>query len=57
MGGLADAGVWGVVWAVFAVAAGLGLPVAAIAFFRRTRGDDPIEFDVGYNMLAPILER
>jgi len=57
MGGLADAGVWGVAaWAVFAVAAGLSLAVAAIALLRRTGVDEPIEFDVGYNMLAPMLD-
>jgi hypothetical protein len=57
MGGLADAGVWGAaLWAVFAVAAGSGLAVAAIAPFRRTTAEDPVECDVGYNMLAPMLD-
>ena len=58
MGGLADAGVWGVAaWAMFAVAAGLGLAVAATALWRRTGAHEPIEFDVGYNMLAPMLDQ
>jgi hypothetical protein len=56
MGGLADAGVWGAAWAVFAVAAGSGLAVAAIAPFRRSAAEEPVEFDVGYNMLAPMLD-
>lgn len=57
MGGLADAGAWGAaLWAVFAVAAGSGLAAAAIALFRRTGAYEPIEFDVGYNMLAPMLD-
>ncbi|MFT3729637.1 MAG: hypothetical protein QM759_17580 [Terricaulis sp.] len=55
MGGLADAEFWGAAWAVFAAAAGLSLTVAAIALFRRVAARDPMEFDVGYNMLAPML--
>ncbi len=57
MGGLADAGVWGVAaWAMFAVAAGLSLAVAAIAHWRRVAVYEPMEFDAAYNMLAPILD-
>ena len=57
MGGLFDAGIWGVAWAMFAAAAGLGLTVAAIAFLRRARGADEGELDAAYNALAPTLER
>lgn len=57
MGGLADAGFWGAAWALFAVAAGMGLTVAAKALFQRMRVDQLAECDVGYNMLAPVLER
>ena len=53
---LADADIWGVAaWAMFAVAAGSGLTVAAIAFFKRPAATEPMEYDVGYNMMAPIL--
>jgi hypothetical protein len=54
--GLTDAEIWGVAWAMFAVAAGLGLTVAAIAFSRRV--DDTFgEFEAAYNALAPQLDR
>ena len=57
MGGLADAGVWGVAaWAMFAVTAGLSLTVAAIARWRRGGAREPMEFDAAYNMLAPMLD-
>ena len=52
-----DAGVWSVVWAMFAVAAGLGLAAAAAALARRARFIDRLEFDGGYNALAPIVDR
>ncbi|HYD87252.1 MAG TPA: hypothetical protein VEA80_07245 [Vitreimonas sp.] len=52
MGGL-DADLLGVVGAMFAVIAGLGLAVAAIAFFRRVRDSD-YDFAAGYNALAPL---
>jgi hypothetical protein len=57
MGGLTDAGFWGVAWAMFAAAAGFGLTVAAIAFSGRPDDQDLGEFDVGYNALAPLLDQ
>jgi hypothetical protein len=56
MGGLADAGLWGVARAMFAAIAGLGLAVAAIAFGRRLQVRELLEFEVGYDMLAPMLD-
>lgn len=56
MGGLTDAGFLSAVWALFAVIAGSGLTVAAIAFVRRVRDSD-VDFTAGYNALAPVLER
>lgn len=55
LGGLNDAGFWGVAWAMFAAAAGAGLAAAAIALFQRT-GVDLDEFAVGYNALAPFID-
>lgn len=57
MGGLDVADFWGVAWAMFAAVAGTGLAVAAIAFARRTGFMDQLEFDGGYNALAPQLDR
>jgi len=57
LGGLTDADFWGVAWAMFAVTAGSGLMVAAIAFFRRSDDAQAQEFDVGYNLLATQLDR
>lgn len=54
---MTDADLWGVAWAMFAAAAGLGLTVAAIAFFRRAADEPAHEFDIGYNLLAPQLQR
>lgn len=53
---LSDAAIISVMWAMFAVASGLGLTVAAIAFIRRVRESD-YDFAAGYNALAPVLER
>ena len=53
---LSDASFWGVLWAVFAVIAGSGLSVAAIAFVRRVRESD-YDFAAGYNALEPLVER
>jgi len=53
---LNDASIFGVMWALFAVIAGSGLSVAAIAFVRRVRESD-YDFAAGYNALAPIVER
>ncbi len=52
MGGL-DADLLGVVGAMFAVIAGAGLAVAAIAFVRRVDESD-YDFAAGYNALAPV---
>jgi hypothetical protein len=51
-----DAGIWGVAWALFAAAAGMGLAVAAIVLLRRTAADD-YDFAAGYNALAPFTDR
>lgn len=51
---LSDASIWGVMWAMFAVTAGSGLTVAAIAFVKRVRESD-YDFAAGYNALAPAL--
>jgi len=52
-----DASFWGVAWAMFAAAAGMGLAAAAIALVRRAVSVDVLEFDGGYNALAPTLDR
>jgi hypothetical protein len=52
-----DAGIWGVVWAVIAAIAGIGLAVAATTLVRRAGAIDNLEFDGGYNALAPLLDR
>jgi hypothetical protein len=52
-----DANFWGVAWAMFAAAAGMGLAAAAIALVRRTVRVDMFEFDGGYNALAPTVDR
>lgn len=51
-----DAGFWGVVWAVIAAIAGVGLSVAAAALWRGADAINMLEFDGGYNALAPVLE-
>lgn len=51
---MTDASMWGVAWAMFAAAAGLGLAVAAITLVRRARESD-YDFAAGYNALAPVL--
>ena len=50
-----DASLWGVAWAIFAAAAGMGLTVAAIALVRRTVRVDFLEYEGGYNALAPMV--
>lgn len=57
MGGLDDADLLGVAWAMFAAAASLSLAAVAIAFARRDDGDTDGEYCAGYNALAPILDR
>ena len=56
MGGFADASLWGVAGAMFAVAAGMGLAAAAIAFLRGLRAAELGELDASYNALAPIVD-
>ena len=56
MGGLTDAGLIGVAWAIIAVVAGAGLAVAAITLVRRARDCD-YDFAAGYNAMAPLTER
>lgn len=53
MGGLVDAVFWGVLWAMFAAAAGMGLAVAAKTLVRRAVDGD-YDFAAGYNALAPV---
>jgi hypothetical protein len=48
---------WGVAGAMFAAAAGMGLVAAAIALVRRAVRVDVLEFDGGYNALAPTVDR
>jgi hypothetical protein len=52
-----DADFWGVAGAVIAATAGMGLLVAAITLVRRTVRVDLLEFDGGYNALAPTVDR
>lgn len=56
LGGLNDAGFWGVAWAMIAAAAGMGLAAAAIALFRAAAAGDSDELDAGYNALAPFTD-
>jgi hypothetical protein len=57
LGGMNDAEFWGVAWAMFAAAAGTGLVAAAIALVRSAVRIDMLEFDGGYNALAPTVDR
>lgn len=57
MGVLTDAAVWGVVWAMFAAAAGLSLAVAAKALWRNLRDIEALELNGGYNALGAALDR
>jgi hypothetical protein len=57
LGGLNDAGFWGVAWAMIAAAAGMGLAAAAIALLRAgSTADQEEEFEGGYNALAPFID-
>ena len=56
MGGLVDAEIWSVAWALFAAVAGMGLAVAAIRLVRRVRDTD-YDFSAGYNALAHVTDR
>lgn len=48
---------WGVAGAMFAAAAGMGLVAAAMALVRGSVRVDLLEFDCGYNALAPTIDR
>jgi hypothetical protein len=51
---------WGVAWAMIAAIGGTGLLVVAITLLRRAVRVvqiDMLEFDGGYNALAPQLDR
>ena len=56
MGGFADASLWGVAGAMFAVAAAMWMAAAAIAFFRGLRSAELGEMDAAYNALAPQVD-
>lgn len=56
MGGLIVAGIWGLLWAMFAAAAGLGLAVAAKTLLKRATDDD-LDWIGGYNAMAPVVDR
>jgi hypothetical protein len=53
---LVVASIWGLLWAMFAAAAGLGLAAAATTLFRRDDAD-LCELGGGYNALAPVVDR
>lgn len=57
MGGSVDASVWGALWAMVAVVAGIGLAAAAATLWRNRDDDDAYEAAGGYNALAPTLDR
>jgi hypothetical protein len=52
-----DAEFWGVAWAMIAAIAGAGLLVVAVSLVRRAVRVELLEFDGGYNALAPTLDR
>jgi len=54
MGGLDDADLIGVAWAMFAAAASLGLVVVAIAFARASDDEEHGEYCAAYNAMAHI---
>jgi hypothetical protein len=47
--------IWSIGWAAFAATAGLGLAVAAFNLWRGVAEISRLEFDGGYNALAPAL--
>lgn len=55
MGLVLAASIWGALWAIIAVAAGLA--AAAITHRRQRNERDPGELDAGYNALAPTLRQ
>lgn len=46
-----------VAWAIIAATAGVGLAGVAITLVRRVRFIDALEFDGGYNALAPVTDQ
>jgi hypothetical protein len=51
-----SASLWGFAWAMLAAAAGLLLAVVAATLVRRAGFIDSLEFDGGYNALAPLVD-
>jgi hypothetical protein len=51
-----DAGVWSVVWVIGAAVAGVGLTAAVLMLHRHVDAISGLEFDGGYNALAPYLD-
>lgn len=52
-----DAGFWSVVWVGIAAVAGVCLTAAAAILRRHADAISGLEFDGGYNALAPYLDR
>lgn len=57
MGGLVDAGFWGLAWALFAAVAGFCLAAAARMLLEPPVDDDEETYARGYNALAPMVDR
>ncbi len=57
MGGLVDAGFWGLAWALFAAVAGFCLAAAARMLLEPPVDDDEETYARGYNALAPTVDR
>ncbi|MEJ0060639.1 MAG: hypothetical protein WDM79_14140 [Terricaulis sp.] len=57
MGGLTDAGAWGLAWATLAAVAGLGLAAVAAVFLRRSLEAGDPDLSLGYDALAPMMRR
>ncbi|HVY84266.1 MAG TPA: hypothetical protein VG943_03975 [Caulobacterales bacterium] len=53
MGGLSDAGAWGLAWAMLAAIACSGLAIAAALRARHMRAREP-DWGEGYNALATL---
>jgi hypothetical protein len=48
---------WGVAWAMIAAIGGMGFLVVAITLVRRAVRVEMLEFDGGYNALAPTIDQ
>jgi hypothetical protein len=57
MGGLTDAGVWGLAWAALATVAGLGLAAVAVSAWREISKPGDLDLLRGYDALAPMMQR